>query len=158
MPRWPAGLHRQSGSHPPQSWRPQRYDATGQESYWRKAAAQLKASVPPVTVSAGGAAASLVGPMGVGEQWQVTLVQVQVQPSLLTHAATAQVWRGAAGVTLNLLSQTANGGYDDMGVQGQIIHPGEQVIVIWSGAHPGDVAWATIEGTKTILAAYAGQA
>lgn len=158
MPRWPGGLHAQAGSQSHRAVWPQRYDPTPQQSYWRQAAAELKASVPPVTVNGSGLAASVTGPMGVGEKWQVTLVQVQVQPSLLTHPCTAQVWRGACGVTLNLLGQTSNGGYDDLGVQGQLIHPGEQVIVIWSGAHPGDVAWATIEGTKTILAAYAGQA
>ena len=38
------------------------------------------------------------------------------------------------------------------------IEQGEQVIVVWSGATPGNVAWATVEGEKTVGQAYAGQA
>lgn len=158
MPRWPAGLHPQTGVQNADMRPPLRTAPIPQESYWRRATAELKAATPPVTVSAGGAAASLIGPAGVGEVWQVTLVQVQVQPALNTRACTAQVWRAASGVLLNLLSSTSNGGFDDLGVTGPPLRAGEQIAVTWAGATPGNVAWATIEGVKFALVAYAGQA
>ena len=150
--------HRQAGSgraRPPRIRRP---FSTGPESYWRQSDAELHAATIPVTVNAAGIAASYAGPAGVGETWQPMIVQVQVQPSLLTVACIAQVWRAVAGITCNLLAQTQNGGYDDLGVTGPVIRAGEQLVVVWEGARPGDTAWATIEGSKTVLEAYSGSA
>lgn len=139
--------------------RARRIQVTGQSSYWRQTDVELKAATVPVTINAAGNAAAQIGPQGTGEVWQVTLVQVQVSPGLNTTGKTsAQIWRGAGGTTLNLLAITNQGGYDDLGVTGTPISAGEQIIVVWEGAHPGDSAWAVVEGTKTVLEAYSGNA
>lgn len=138
--------------------RARRIQVTDQSSYWRQTDAELKAATVPVTVNAGGNAAAAVGPMGVGEVWQVTLVQVQVSPALNTVPIQVQVWRAVGGITLNLLAITDNGGYDDLAVTGTPISAGEQIAVIWEGAPHGQSAWAVIEGTKTVLEAYSGSA
>lgn len=150
--------HRQAGSGRARAPAIRRPFSTGPESYWRHTDAELHAATIPVVVNSAGVAASFAAPAGVGEVWFPMVVQVQVQPSLLTVACVAQVWRGVAGITQNLLSQTQNGGYDDLGVTGPPIRAGEQVIVVWEGANPGDTAWALIEGTKTVLEAYSGDA
>lgn len=159
MPRIPSGMHLGAGSVRAYGGRARRIQITNQADYWRQTDAELKAATVPVRVNSAGNAAAAVGPAGVGEVWQVSLVQVQVQPALLTNTKTiAQVWRGTGGITLNLLALTNNGGYDDLGVTGPPLRAGEQIIIIWSGATPGNTAWATIEGTKTVLEAYSGNA
>lgn len=158
MVKIPPGMHLGAQSVRAYGGRARRIFATGQQNYWRTTDAELKAATVPVTVNAGGNAAAQVGPAGVGEVWQVTLVQVQVSPVLNTAPIVAQIWRGVGGITLNLLAITDNGGYDDMAVTGTPITAGEQIVVIWEGAPPGQSAWAVIEGTKTVLEAYSGMA
>lgn len=158
MVRIPPGMHLGAQSVRAYGGRSRRIHATRQADYWRMTDAELKAATVPVTVNHAGNAAAQTGPMAVGEIWQVTLVQVQVQPSLVSVPCQAQVWRGISGITQNLLAVTGMGGYDDLGVTGTPIRAGESIIVIWAGAHPGDSAWATIEGHKTVLEAFHGVA
>lgn len=153
LPGWhpQTGTARSSGGRVGQVAR--RPPARPQTAYWRQTAAELWAATPPVTVNAGGNAASFVGPAGVGEVWDVQLVQVNTTTIITGTGCTAQVWRGVAGITQDLLFITQNGTFDNIGVTGRPIRAGEQIIVIWEGARPGDVATAQLTGTKTVLEA-----
>jgi hypothetical protein len=152
-------MHPAAGSLPAAGGRSRRAPITHQRAYWHHQIADLHAATPTVLVSNAGNAASSVGPAGVGERWDVQLVQVLTSSGLAVPIpTTAQVWRSISGVLVNLLMQTQNGGYDDLGVQCPTLTAGEQIAVVWSSGVPGDSAWATIRGTKYVLDDRAGQA
>jgi hypothetical protein len=129
---------------------------THQLQYWHNQVADLHAATPTVKINQAGAAATMAGPMGVGERWDVQNVHVQTSTGLAVPC-TAQVWRSVAGITVNLLMQTINGGLDDLGIVSPVLTAGEQIAVIWSGADPDDSAWAVIRGTKYVLSQEGGQ-
>jgi hypothetical protein len=139
-------------SLPATGGRARRIPVTYQRHYWHQNTADLHAATPPVIVSLAGAAASAIGPQGVGERWDVQLVQVSTS-SGLAKVTQAQVWLAVAGQTIHLLMQTTNGGNDDLGVICPTISAGEQIAVIWSGGKPGDTAQAILRGTKHVLEA-----
>ena len=129
---------------------------THQLNYWHNQVADLHAATPTVKINAAGAAATMAGPAGVGERWDVQIVHVQTSTGLAVPC-TAQVWRAVSGMTVNLLMQTINGGMDDLGVICPVLTAGEQLAVVWAGADPDDSAWATIRGTKYVLSQDGGQ-
>jgi hypothetical protein len=172
MPRWPAGLHRASQSLPAYGGRSRRIPSTGQRHYWHTVPAELHAATLPVAVNSSGQAAAAVGPAGIGERWDVQLVQVNTTsgpPAIFGAAGNlspklpapppappaqpiAQIWQGAANQTIHLLGQTVSGGGDDVAVTGPVIAAGEQIIIVWHNANPGDRAWALVKGIKYVLA------
>lgn len=159
MPRWPAGLHRYSQSLPASGGVSLRMPVTHPARYWHHQVADLHAATPTVLINNAGNAASAVGPAGMGERWDVQLVQVLTSSGLGVPApTTAQIWRAVSGVLVNLLMQSQNGGADDLGIQCPALSAGEQIAVVWSGGVPGDSAWATLRGTKYVLDHRAGQA
>jgi hypothetical protein len=159
VPRWPAGLHPAAGALPSAGGRARRIQVNHQRAYWHHQMADLHAATPTVIVNGAGRAASSAGPMGVGEKWDVQLVQVVTSSGLAVPVpTTAQVWRAMSGILLNLLMQTQNGGADDLGVICPILTAGESIAVVWSNGIPGDSAWATIRGTRHALDDYSGQA
>ena len=149
--RIPKGLHRQSG---PALAAPGagRIQVTDPLAYWHQTAVELFAWTPPVTISANGQGASMVGPAGIGERWSVTQVSVQTS-SGLAQATTAQVYQATAGQTQHLLGQTSFGGLDDLLISARVISQGEQIAVLWSTATPGDTAVAQLTGVKYVLEA-----
>lgn len=170
MPRWPRGMHPAAGSQPALGGYAPRVQATGQVDYWRHQDAELHASAGPVTIPASGQAQAASGPQGTGERWYVTEVQVQTSsqvalPPLIVQQVraqqaglavsppppiTAQVWRAVAGQKERILAQTSQGGNDNIGVTVRLA-AGEQLLIIWYGAVPGDQAWAVLKGTKLVL-------
>jgi len=157
MPRWPAALHPHSQSLPAAGGRAFAITRTHQLDYWHQATADLFAATPTVVINAAGTAASMVGPQGIGERWDVQIVHVQTSTGLAVPTI-AQIWRAVAGQTVNLLMQTINGGMDDVGVICPVLAAGEQLAVVWTGADPNDNAWATIRGTRYVLDQVSGQA
>lgn len=180
MPRWPAGLHLGAGSVPAAGQRPRRLEPTRQTDYWRKLDTELhaSASVSPHFIPLGPvfSMAASVGPSAVGERWSVDMVQVQTNaqygdPPLVAQQIqsqisgtttvppppiAAQVWLSVAGVNLHLLAQTSQGGYDNVGLGGQVVQPGESITVVWWLAEnfgPGftNSAWFTLRGTRHTL-------
>jgi hypothetical protein len=154
MPRVPAGWHVAAGSQAARTGvRARRIPVTGQARYWHLVDVELHASTLPATVTPAGTAVGMVGPAGTGERWDVTLVQVFTTSGLAVPAV-AQIWRAVAGQTVNLLMQTGYGGSDDLSIAGPgTISAGEQIMVTWSKANPGDQAWAVLRGTKYVLEA-----
>jgi hypothetical protein len=143
---------------------------TSPRAYWRQNMAHLNAATPSFTVPASGTVFRSIGPQGMGERWIVRDVQVQTssqykQPPLVIQQVQAQqagstvtppppivaeVWRAVATQREILLATTNKGGYDSMGVSVQLT-AGEQIMVIWYGANPGDTVQAIIKGTKIVL-------
>ena len=150
MPRWPAGLHVASGSLRAVGGRDRRIPSPDVAGFWHQQVGDLFAAAGPVRVNGGGQAAALAGPQGLGEKWDVQLVQVSTSSGLAVQT-TAQVWRAVSGITQNLLGQTVNGGIDDLGIICPTLSAGEQLAVIWTGASPGDTAQATIRGIRYVL-------
>ena len=179
---WPPGLHRAAGSLPAVGQRPRRPATVPQHHYWRHTDTELHAAgwttpfqfsnqvpgVPSITAA--------TGPTAAGEVWSVDLVQVQVNqqygaaPLVVeqisgqnTGATTAppppiaaQVWLAVAGVNLHLLAQTSQGGFDNLGLGGQQVRPGEQISVTWwlsgnFGAAVTATGWFVLRGTRHTL-------
>jgi hypothetical protein len=118
--------------------------------FWHQQVGDLFAAAGPAVVNGAGMAAALSGPSGMGEKWDVQLVQVTTSSGLAVQSL-AQIWRAVAGITQNLLMQTVNGGQDDLGIVCPTLAPGEQLAVIWTGANPGDTAQAKIRGIRYVL-------
>lgn len=180
MPRWPAGLHLASGAVPAIGQRPRRPEVTPQHHYWRHVDTELHAAAgttpfifgpgPVVSITAS------TGPTATGESWSVDMAQIQInqqhgnKPLVVqqieaqtTGGVTAppppiaaQVWLSVAGINLHLLAQTSQGGYDNIGLGGQEVRPGEAITVLWFLAEPfGAVVFATgwfmLRGTRHTL-------
>jgi len=170
MPRLPRGWHQQAGSMLPLGSPTYRATPVSPREFWRQTPAELHAATPPFTVPASGTVIRTIGPQGMGERWIVRDVQVQTSsqykmPPLVIQQVQAQqagstvtppppvvaeVWRAVATQREILLATTNKGGYDSMGVSVQL-SAGEQIMVIWYGANPGDTAQAIIKGTKIVL-------
>ena len=90
MPRWPAGLHVASGSLRAVGGRDRRISSPDVAGFWHQQVGDLFAAAGPVRVNGGGQAAALAGPQGLGEKWDVQLVQVSSSsPMPLLGAITA---------------------------------------------------------------------
>lgn len=177
MPRWPAGLHRASGSGTAYGYRPIRPQVTPQQHYWRETASELHAGGTGVftrnnvlfQISQFNAFA---GPQSVGERWQVTQVQVQAgsqygqsplviqQQSAQSQALNsaqpppivAQVWRQIGGVNIYLLAQSSNGGNDNLAISCPLLSAGEGIGVVWYGGIPlAAGTWFQLTGTRYTL-------
>jgi hypothetical protein len=179
---WPAGLHLAAGSLPAVGQRPRRPASTPQRHYWRETETELHASatVQPrlLFLDKMNLFAASVGPTAAGENWYVSMVQVQTDvgyaaPPLIAQQITgqltgqttfppppvaAQVWLSVAGTNLHLLAQSSQGSYDNIGVGGQQVRPGEQITVQWWVPEPfvGDAglvqkAWFILRGTRRAL-------
>jgi len=179
--RWPAGLHLAAGSVRAVGQRPRRADPTPQHHYWRHVDTELHAT-GQTGFNVGAGASSVIqasaGPTATGEVWSVDLVQVQInflygaQPLVVqqieaqqTGVTTtppppivAQVWLASGGTRLHLLAQTSQGGYDNIGLGGQQVRPGDQLTVLWfirtlGGAIFNTTGWFMARGTKRTLSA-----
>jgi hypothetical protein len=178
--RWPAGLHLAAGSLPAAGQRPRRPPTTPQHHYWRHTETELHAAAGtvPLVIHSGvvPSISASTGPTAAGETWSVDMAQVQINqqhgndPLVVQQIEaqttgsvtappppiTAQVWLSVAGVNVHLLAQTSQGGYDNVGLGGQEVRPGEAITVVWWLAEPfGAVVfttgWFTLRGTRHTL-------
>lgn len=170
MPRWPYGLHpvpvgvRMPGGD---GARARRIPSPRQRYYWRHTPAELDLLLPLVVVNLAGQAATMAGPHGTGEYWNIHQVQVSTSsqlgqvPYVIQQSQgipvpppppiLAQVWLAVAGQQVQQLAQTTMAGQDAIGINWVPVEVGEQVAVIWYGARPGDNAQARLRGTRTVL-------
>lgn len=163
MPRWPRGLHFQSGAQVSRAGMVQpRVRAIPQHHYWRQVEVPLFASarwnfnLPIVGLFPTTPLTAATGPQGTGESWRVDLVQVQADsqfgtPPLVAQQINAQVqgttttppppviaqvWLQVGGLNLHLLGQSTTGGNDGIDVGGVLVTPGEQIAVVWYNVVP----------------------
>lgn len=140
------------------SWRPG-YQGSGLQPARRPpvtAYGQVLSSVPltggqaTVTVQGDGSAQAAIGPQALGTVWypaQATLVTT----SGANDVSTAQIFLGSVNVPNNMVGQSYAGGQDTIGLAVPALAPGQLLICVWAGAHPGDQATINIIGTMDCL-------
>jgi hypothetical protein len=92
-------------------------------------------------ISAGGSAQVSVGPSGTGCRWYPQSVSLATA-SGASDASTALVYLGAVANGLVVGTSYAAGG-DQVGLAVPMMQPGDLLIVVWSGGHPGD--WCNMQ-------------
>lgn len=102
-----------------------------------------------VVLDGSGNGTAACGPRLPGTSWQPTTVAV----SVATAVAEAQcsVFLGlsaAAGALIGATSTGSTGDSDDLG--GQTVWPGQQIIAVWEGGDPGQVATLSVFGTQQV--------
>lgn len=102
------------------------------------------------TVSAAGAATVTVGPQGLGVQWNPAQATVSTTTGVL-DTCTCNAYLGAQGVPITLVGTLYPGGAGTMSLAVPTMSPGQYLIFIWSGGHPGDIASVNVLGTMDAL-------
>jgi hypothetical protein len=92
-------------------------------------------------ISAGGSATVSVGPSGTGCRWYPQSVSLATATGA-ADASTALVYLGAIANGLVVGTSYAAGG-DQVGLAVPMMQPGDLLLVVWSGGHPGD--WANMQ-------------
>ena len=101
------------------------------------------------TVPGSGVVTLAVGPQGLGTVWYPTQLTWSTTTGVL-DTSTAAVYVGSGQVPNELVTQV----YSGNGLVAQVptqMSPGETLIVVWSGANPGDTAAFNIVGTMDAL-------
>lgn len=82
--------------------------------------------------------------------WYVSYCAISTSTGA-ADASTCQVVIGPAGAGIVPGGQSYAGGGDSVSLGGTTLKPGNYVIALWSGGHPGDTATMTIYGDQDIL-------
>jgi hypothetical protein len=149
-PRWPAGLHRAAGGTPNVGGRPYAIPRPGMETYLSTMRTNLTDNQRQTTIGAGGAATIQLGPQGQGTRWYLTQANVWTTTGAL-DSSTVALYLGAQ-VQGNLLGgQSFSGGGDTIGLNVRPLVPGDLIIAVWAGGHPGDIASLILYGDQDVL-------
>lgn len=82
--------------------------------------------------------------------WYLTYVAISTTTGA-NDTSTCQIQVGAFGAGINPSGTAYQGGGDVVSLGGRALKPGEYVVLVWTGAHPGDQAIATCYGVQDIL-------
>jgi hypothetical protein len=122
-----------------------------QESYTRQVTALLSQNQAQTVISGGGTGTVRIGPTGLGTRWYLTQANVQTTTGP-NDASTVALYLGLQ-VQANLLGGTSYaGGQDTIGLHVRPLTPGDLIIAVWTGGHPGDTATLTLYGDQDVLA------
>jgi hypothetical protein len=152
MPRWPAGLHLHASAQAARTGKAaSRILIIPQREYTRQVTALLSQNQAQTTISGAGTGTVRIGPTGLGTRWYLTQANVQTTTGP-NDASTVALYLGLQ-VQGNLLGGTSYaGGQDTIGLNVRPLTPGDLIIAVWTGGHPGDVASLTLYGDQDVLA------
>lgn len=105
-----------------------------------------------VIISGAGTGTVTLTPQGLGTVWYPAAVNISTTTGA-ADASTAQVFLGATGIDTLLVGQSYAAGGDTISLSVPPLRPGENLIVMWSGAHAGDTASVNILGLMDALLA-----
>lgn len=150
VPRWPLGLHQQTGSQYARGGSAYRMQVPPIESY-----TGVQSQVPindgqgQVIVPAGGVATVRLGPQGIGTVWYPAAVTISTTTGV-NDASVANVYAGPAGLVTptTLLGTIPSGGAGVLAAAVPPLPVGWYLTVVWTGAKPGDIAAVNITGSK----------
>jgi hypothetical protein len=158
----PAPLHPQGGAHRPGklAWMPgwrgsgaQRMEATPVTRYTAKiSSVPLSGGQVQGAVPAGGGLTLRVGPQGLGNVWYPVQVTASTTTGL-TAAGDNSVCNVYLGPVVNptTLVGTVYNGNGTAALAIPDMTPGQFLVMVWSGANPGDQAAANVIGTMDAL-------
>jgi hypothetical protein len=152
MPRWPAGLHRTSGTLRNRGGRAYSIPRIPVEAYARRLSQiPLTGGQAQGTVPGPGLLTLSIGPQGLGTVWYPVQVTLSTTTGPL-DTSTALVYLGPL-VTPATLVATLYSGNGTAALAIPPMTPGQFLVVAWSGAHPGDTAAVNVIGTMDALSA-----
>jgi hypothetical protein len=159
MVRLPKGFHPQAvRTAPTQSYRPG-WRGSGMQPMPRTPIAAYTGKITGVTltggevqgfVPAGGRLVLSNGPQGLGTVWYPVQLTVSTTTGAL-DGSTCQAYLGAQGVPITLVGTLFPGGAGTIALGIPAMTPGQELIFIWTNAHPGDTAAANVGGTMDAL-------
>jgi hypothetical protein len=100
-------------------------------------------------VPASGVLSLSVGPQALGTVWYPAQATIATSTGAL-DTSTALAYVGTGGIATQLVA-TVYSGNGTIALAVPDMQPGDQLIVAWSGGHPGDVASVNIIGTMDAL-------
>lgn len=100
-----------------------------------------------VTLDGSGNGALRIGPLYTAQTWMPT--QINVQTSTNVKEPVFKYYRNSVGAT-SFLGGTYTGSNDQSDISGQILHPGEAFVCVWTGGDAGAIASVNLNGEKEI--------
>lgn len=129
------------------SWR---IPSTPIERYRPLLRTPLVGAVGQAAVSGAGAATVTIGPQGLGTRWYPVQAVITTS-SGAADASTCQLFIGTVALA-NLIGGTSYaGGGDTIGLAGADLQPGDYLIAVWAGGHPGDNATLRLTGSQIAM-------
>jgi hypothetical protein len=149
--RVPAGLHRQAGAYAPgkMGWSvsARRARVLPMQLFTRAVTSlPLTGGQVQGLISAAGAALLSVGPSGSGNVWYPASCTISTTTGV-NDFSTCSIYLGPAGVPVTLQATLFPGGTGTASLAIPSMTPGQYIIAVWSGGHPGDVCSVNITGT-----------
>ena len=121
-----------------------------QEAYLTQARALLSQNQAQTIIGGGGGGQVSIGPTGLGTRWYLTQANVQTTTGP-NDVSTVALYLGLQ-TQANLLGGTSYaGGQDTIGLHVRPLTPGDLIIAVWAGGHPGDTATLTLYGDQDVL-------
>ncbi len=150
MPRWPVGLHRQTGSQPGRGGVIFRPPVAPIELY-----TGVTTSVPlndgqgQTTVAANGTATVRIGPQGIGTVWYPASVTISTT-SGVNDASVCNIYAGPASILTptQLLGTIPTGGAGVLAAAVPPLAVGWYITAVWTGGKQGDIAAINVMGSK----------
>ncbi len=150
MPRWPIGLHRQTGTQPWRGRAAGRVPVAPIELY-----TGVTTSVPlndgqgQTTVNANGNATVQVGPQGLGTVWYPASVTISTT-SGVNDPSVCNIYAGPAGILTptQLLGTIPTGGAGVLAAAVPPLAVGWYLTAVWTGGKSGDIAAINVIGSK----------
>lgn len=103
-------------------------------------------------VNGAGAAVVTVNPQGLGTRWYPVKADITTTTGV-NDASTCQLFLGAQSVATQIGGTSFSGGGDTFGLAGHVLGPGDLLIAVWAGGHPGDIATLRITGDQVVMVA-----
>lgn len=157
--RRPAGLHPQAvRTSPTQAWRPGQ-GGSGMQPIGRTPLSAYRGKVSNVPLSGGsvqgivpasGVLSLTSGPQGAGTVWYPAQATVSTTTGVL-DTSTCSAYLGSQGTPALLVGTVFPGGAGTISLAVPSMSPGQYLIFVWTGAHPGDTAGANVIGTQDAL-------
>ncbi len=155
MPRWPLGLHRQTGSQYAWGGVNRRIPVFPIEMYQGSIAqVPLSDGQGQATVNANGNATVQLGPQGLGTVWYPAAVTVSTTTGV-NDVSVCNVYAGPAGILTptQLLGTIPTGGAGVLAAAVPPLPVGWYLTVVWTGGVSGDTAAVNVTGSKVALMA-----
>lgn len=165
MVKWPRGLHPQAAKRNTSTfaWRPG-FQQSGASPIVPVNIRHYSGKISGVPLTGGQAQAFIpasgtlqlqVGPQGLGGVWYPISVTLSTSTGVL-DTSTAKVYLGPSATPATLQASIFSGnGTAALAIPS--MSPGQTIIVVWSGAHPGDTAAFNITGTMDALSTGGGR-
>ena len=150
MPRWPIGLHRQTGTQPAWGGRNRRIPVVPIEAYGGMVQqVPLNDGQGQTTIAANGTGTVTIGPQGLGTTWYPAAVTVSTT-SGVNDTSVCNVYAGPAGILTptTLLGTIPSGGAGILAAAVPPLPTGWYLTASWTGGKSGDTAAVNVTGSK----------